>query len=496
MRDHTAPPLIGRERERQLLRDFAESEAPGASLGIVWGRRRVGKSALLQALVAEMGGFYHQAVRGSAAEALRDLSSDLGTALRLPAPVVLDSWPQAMETLLTVARERALPVVLDEFPYLLEHTPALDSVIQRLFAPQGASRLGTQARLILCGSSVSVMGRLLAGTAPLRGRAGLDLRITPFDVRASRVLHGQDDLSAAVSTFAVIGGVAAYARDMVMGDLPADGRDFNRWVCARVVSPGSPLLREIDLLLSEDPVTAKTRKLNLYHATLGAVAQGCHSWGAITRYVNTGGSSLQAIMDTLVASELVARVQDPIRTNRTLYHPVDPFLRFHYAIIRRHQGFGRMDTDTDALWQRVLPTFRSQVLGPCFEWMARDWTAHRAAPSTLGGLADHVGATVVQRPDDTPMELDVVVAADDGVRDGTDMPERRTVRAIGEAKVGELLDLPHLARLERARTALGARARDAKLLLFGAAFHPALSTAARARHDVELIDLPRLYFGE
>lgn len=496
MRDHTPPPLIGRERERLLLRSFAQSQTPGASLGIVWGRRRVGKSALLQALVAETGGFYHQAVRGSAAEALRDLSGDLSTALRLPAPVMLESWTQAMETLMAVARERPLPIVLDEFPYLLEHTPELDSVIQRLYAPQGTSRLGTRARLILCGSSVSVMGRLLAGTAPLRGRAGLDLRVTPFDVRASRLLHGLDDLSAAVSTFAVIGGVAAYARDMVMGDLPADSRDFDRWVCARVVSPGSPLLREIDLLLSEDPVTAKTRKLNLYHATLGAVAQGCHTWGAITRYVNTGGSSLQAIMETLVASELVARVQDPIRTNRTLYHPVDPFLRFHYAIIRRHQGFGRMDTDTDALWQRVLPTFRSQVLGPCFEWMARDWTAHRAAPSTLGGMADHVGATVVQRPGHAPMELDVVVASDDGFEDGADVPERRTVRAIGEAKVGEPLDLHHLARLADARAALGDRASDAKLLLFGTTFHPALSAAARERPDVELIDLPRLYFGE
>lgn len=489
-------PLIGRDRERAILRDFTDSAVPGATLGIVWGRRRVGKSALLQELVAETGGFYHQAVRGSGAEALRDLAGDLATALHLPAPLALDSWSQAMEALLGIARDRALPVVLDEFPYLLEHTPELDSVIQRLFAPQAPSRLGTQARLILCGSSVSVMGRLLAGTAPLRGRAGMDLRITPFDVRASRVLHGLDDLGAAVATYAVIGGVAAYARDMVMGDLPANAADFDRWVCARVLSPGSPLLREIDLLLSEDPVTAKTRKLNLYHATLGAVAQGCHSWSAITRYVNTGGSSLQAIMETLVASELVARVHDPIRTNRTLYHPVDPFLRFHYAIIRRHQAFARMDTDTGALWQRVLPTFRSQVLGPSFEWMARDWTTHRASSATLGGPADHVGTSVVSRAGDTTIELDVVVAADDGRVDGGDLPERRTVHALGEAKAGETLALHHLARLEAARDALGPRAADAKLLLFGATFDPAMAALAERRPDVELVDLPRLYFGD
>jgi hypothetical protein len=501
-------PLIARDRERALLADFVDDPRPGPALGIVWGRRRVGKSALLQALVAERGGFYHHAVRGSSAESLRDLAADLGEALGWPAAPALDSWAQAIELLLRVASDRPLPVVLDEFPYLLEHTPELDALIQRCFAPPGAPRASSQApsqgpsqgpsqaRLILCGSSISVMSRLLAGTAPLRGRAGLDLRVTPFDFRASRRLHGQEDLPTAVATFAVIGGVAAYARDMVMGDLPAHAGDFDRWMAARVLSPGSPLLREIDLLLSEDPTTAKTRKLNLYHATLGAVAKGHHSWSGITRYVNTGGSSLQAIMDTLVASELVTRLHDPLRANRPLYHPVDPFLRFHYAVIRRHPGFGRMDTDTAALWHRVGPTFRSQVLGPTFEWMARDWTERCAAPSTLGGTPDHVGPSVVTLPDGTTMQLDVVVAADDAYTDLADAPDRRTVRALGEAKVGETIGLSHLARLDMARDALGSRAATARLLLFGSRFNEALHTAVARRPDVELIDLERMYGGE
>ena len=87
-------------------------------------------------------------------------------------------------------------------------------------------------------------------------------------------------------------------------------------------------------------------------------------------------------------------------------------------------------------------------------------------------------------------ELDMVAAADGPT------PSRRIITAIGEAKAGEILSLRHLDRLERARTALGRRAADARLFLFGTAVDPALMTATSKRSDVEIVDLHRLYSGE
>jgi hypothetical protein len=94
------------------------------------------------------------------------------------------------------------------------------------------------------------------------------------------------------------------------------------------------------------------------------------------------------------------------------------------------------------------------------------------------------------------MQLDVVVAADDAHTHLADVPDRRTVRALGEAKVGETIGLSHLARLDMARNALGPRAATARLLLFGSRFNEALHTAAANRPEVELIDLERIYGGE
>lgn len=488
--------MIGREAEWNRLTEFANSGEPSATLGIVWGRRRIGKSFLLQELSEQMQGFYYHALRGSSGEALRDLGEHLGDHVGAVAPLALNSWDAAVDALLALGREREALVVLDEFPYLLGHTPALDSMIQRAYAPRAEARRGSRTRLVLCGSAMSVMGNLLTGTAPLRGRAGLDLRMQPFDFRTARRLHGIEDLMTAVASYAVIGGVAAYAREMVENDLPTSPADFDRWICRRVLSPAAPLFGEVELLLGEDPAVSKVRKPNLYHAALAGVALGNHAWSSLTSYVKIPGSSLHSIVSALTSASFIEEVQDPVRDNRPTYHPSDPLIRFHYAIIRRHRArLERHGVDREALWRGLVPTFRSQVLGPCFEAMARSWTTHLTSHDTVGGSPDHVGPTsltVTNRETGVAelREIDVLVAADDAAE-----PSGRSIRALGEAKVGERLTLRHVQRLEEARIALGDRAAGAKLLLFGSSFDEAAQASASERADLEIVDLERLYEG-
>lgn len=491
MNINALPDMVGRHVEWERLGEFAASGEPTATLGIVWGRRRVGKSFLLQSLSEQTGGFHYEAVRGASSEALRSFGERIGAYQKAAAPLAFDSWDQVIEALMTLGKERETVVVLDEFPYLLEHSPEIESIIQRAFGPRNPLRTTSQTRLILCGSAMSVMGKVLGGTAPLRGRAGLDLRISPFDYRVARELHGIDDLATAVRTYAVIGGVAAYAREMSENDVPAGPDDFDRWICRRVLSPAAPLFNEIQFMLSEDPATSKARKLNLYHAALAGVASGNHTWSSLTSYLRISGASLNPIMDALIGAEFVARINDPIRDNRAIYQPVDQMLRFHYALLRRHaERLSRHGADTRGIWRDLEPTFQAQVLGPCFESMARFWTTHFAARETLGGAPEHVGPTTLTLGDGRESEIDVVVAADDGAT-----PTQRTVHALGEAKVGQEFSLRHVERLEAARTALGPRAANAKLLMFGSAFDETVRDAVGTRADLEIIDLSRLYAG-
>jgi AAA+ ATPase superfamily predicted ATPase len=74
-----------------------------------------------------------------------------------------------VDALLDLGKDRPVPVVIDEFPYLVKANPELPSLIQQGLRPFGHARSATRTRLLLCGSALTVMGKLLTGTAPLRG---------------------------------------------------------------------------------------------------------------------------------------------------------------------------------------------------------------------------------------------------------------------------------------------------------------------------------------
>ncbi|HSJ24732.1 MAG TPA: hypothetical protein VK929_08705, partial [Longimicrobiales bacterium] len=202
-------------------------------------------------------------------------------------------------------------------------------------------------------------------------------------------------------------------------------------------------------------------------------------------------SNIAPSLNRLIATGFVLRHEDPIRARRPMYTLADPFLQFHYAILEPH-GLLLRDRDPLDLWaNRLAAVFDSRVRGPVFEEQARAWVRRYASDASLGAPPDHVGPSTVS-VDGKEHELDVVVAAAD---DGTEAAARSVV-AIGEAKAGETLTTRHVRQLERARAGLGTRAAEAKLLLFGSEFDEAVRVAAKRRHDVELIDLPRLYTGD
>ncbi len=132
--------MFDREWEWDALLRFATDPAEGATLGVVRGRRRQGKSFLLQALREAVGGFYYEALQGQEAESLRHFGARLAQFTGAPGRVAFDGWEEAVAVLLGLSSDAPLLVVLDEFPYLTPATPQLSSVIQAAFGPRAASR--------------------------------------------------------------------------------------------------------------------------------------------------------------------------------------------------------------------------------------------------------------------------------------------------------------------------------------------------------------------
>lgn len=484
------PELFDRESEWNDLADFASQGGPGTKLAIVRGRRRQGKSYLLRRLAQATDGFYYQAVEEEQSQALASFGRALGEYMRVPGGrLALDSWDDAFRALGEMPDNRGpRTVVLDEFPYLLSHSPELPSLLQRFIddSKDGPGSL----RLILCGSALSVMTRLLEGAQALRGRASVDIVMRTFDYRNAAEFWDIADPTTAFLVHAVVGGTPGY-RDLLPATPPKRRQDFAKWLAAGPLNPASALFREDDYLLTEERSLTDRQ---LYHSVVSAIAGGATSQGAIAQALEREQRAVQHPLRALEDAGFVIATDDALRSRRPIYRIADPIVRFHHAVTRRDLARFE-DRRTAEAWEDAQPRFRTHVLGPHFEDIAREFTFRFASPDTVGGTVATVAPAVVSdSKKKTQHEVDVVAV-------GRERKGSLPILALGEAKHTESKrTLGDLARLERIRDLVASKnpsAADAHLLLFSArGFDANLERDASCRPDVELVDLDRLYSGD
>ncbi|HEX6450229.1 MAG TPA: ATP-binding protein [Trebonia sp.] len=477
--------LFDREAEWQGLVSFAADGRPGATLGVVSGRRRQGKSYLLQALAATSGGIYFPALEVTEAVALRLFADELIRYTGKPVRPFRD-WLEAVPALFQLVADRPVPVILDEFPFLVKASPELPSVLQRELGP-GGSGTASRARLLLCGSAMSVMGGLLSGRAPLRGRAGLELVVQPFRYTEAARFWEISDPRLAVLVHAVVGGTPAYRREFIRDDTPASLDDFDDWVIRTVLSPQTPLFREARYLLAEE---TDIRDPSLYHSVLAAVAEGNATTGGIANYIGRKSNEVAHPLHVLEDCCLLLREPDLFRSGRVQYRIAEPLVTFYQAIMSRE--WARLEIgDAPSVWQGARARFLSQVVGPHFESICRDY-AITVDPDVFGGPPGEVGAGVVSDPlNRTQIQVDVAVLAP------AEHGRPRAILSLGEAKWDEVMSTGHLKRLKRARDLLAVKGYDTSRTVLacysGAGFGNDLQHAADDDARVRLIGLGQLY---
>ncbi len=479
--------VFNRDREWKALDDFATDGRPEATLGIVSGRRRQGKTYLLRSLAAATGGFFFEAVEATEAESLRMFSAALARRASSAAAFSFPGWEDALRYFLALANQGPVPLIIDEFPYLVKASPALPSLIRREIDSHGPSQGGgSRARILLCGSAMSVMGGLLAGSAPLRGRAGLEMVIKPFSYRDAARFWGVTDPGLAVRLHAIVGGTPAYRRQFVRDDAPAGPGDLDDWVVRSVLNPDRPLLREARYLLAEE---TDIRDPALYHSVLAAIAARNETWGGIANYIGRKAADIAHPLHVLEDSGLVAKEADVFRTGRTRYRVTEPLVTFYEAVMRPRWADLELGLGAE-VWSDARPTFGSQVAGPHFEALCREFVRAEAR-QVFGMPAGEVAWGTVADPENrTQIEVDVAVLGPAGPE------EPRRVMSLGEAMLGKVMGMRHLERLRRARALLtikGYHTAETMLVCYsGAGFDPALQAAGRSS-DVLLVDLDRLY---
>jgi hypothetical protein len=361
--------------------------------------------------------------------------------------------------------------------------------VQEAFRPLREQRVGSRTRLLLCGSAMSFMGRILSGSAPLRGRAGLELLVRPLEFRLAAEFWSITDPRLALQVNAVVGGTPAYRRGFARGDSPSGIEDFDDWVIRTVLNPETPLFREPRYLLAEEP---DLRDTALCLSVLGAVASGNATCDGFAGYLERKAADIAHPLTVLEDVGLLHRDADAFRDNRSTYRIAEPLIRFYHAVMRPVWDQLERPGNAVRVWRAARNRFAGNVLGSHFEQICRDWALFHAAPELYSGeLPATVGHGVVHDPGTgTDHEIDVAVVE---VVDGG----KPLLLAIGEAKWNDIMGQAHVERLRHVRDVIARNGRydtsRTRLLCFSGAGCNDKARMAAFSGDTALIDLRTLH---
>lgn len=296
-----------------------------SSFVVVYGRRRLGKSTLIKRVLAD-GDAYFLADR-SEEQHQRVLLAKVMTQVFPDFDKV--SYPD-WESLLRAINYRAtcrFTLCLDEFPYLVEQSPELPSVLQKLLDEKS---LGYN--IVVCGSSQNMMyGLFLDSTAPLYGRADVIMKLAPI-----RLPYIQEalklDSTRAIEEYAVWGGVPRY------WELRENNASLEEALWHNVLSVNGTLYEEPIKLFQDDVKdVVKTTTLMSY------VGSGANRLSEIAARCGEPATNLSRPLKKLIDLGFLEREVpfgiDEKNAKKSLYKIADPFMAFYYRFVVPNRSF-------------------------------------------------------------------------------------------------------------------------------------------------------------
>ncbi|MCI5065453.1 ATP-binding protein [bacterium] len=323
-----------------------------SGLIVVYGRRRVGKSALIDTLFRSIpDSVVSQAIEAAPSIQREQLFHDLNTTLRTE--LVPQSWEQLFE--LIDRHPRPLHICIDEFPYLVTSDPSVPSRFQR-WIDRTAKR---DLRLVLCGSSVRMMtSTTLSEDSPLFGRAQEIICLQPMGYK-DYCTFSQNDPSARESflLYSLLGGIPKYWQLVLPHETPIQA------ATRLFFTSGAYMNREPFRMLKDEKIEGISPL-----SVLEAIGRGAHRPREIAARMEVSQTSISKLLQLLLETSVIqkrTRFGDSERKTKIVHYRIsDPSVRFWFSVYSPHRS--RWEKYDEEFKTKLMTTHAGSILEDVF----------------------------------------------------------------------------------------------------------------------------------
>lgn len=374
---------------------------PGPSMGMLYGRRRVGKTALVREFAKDKRAIIHLGTGVPRAEELARLTRVMPSDVDLHGRTLV-GWEEAIRSIADAAKQIPLLLVLDEFPELRASDPHIEGKMRAVW--EEVITMESKLKILLTGSAVRTMWSIGEARYPLHGRFDFRLLIHPFRTgEVAPMLQGLKPAERAI-VWGICDGTPLY---LSWWDQNADlASNIEELFC----TSAAKMRNEAELVLATEGVADGLAK-----QVLSAIALGKNRHSEIVGIVPSE-RQVANVLDDLEKLRLVERVipiTDDVRAKhgRTTYRIADNFLAFWLSVVERSKReieLGNSAAAAQAICKRI-----DDYMGKRYEAAFLDYMWRQLAERAYGEDALRVGPFWTRGG--AQVELDAVVLTDDEI---------------------------------------------------------------------------------
>lgn len=390
--------FLGREMElRKMNRRYNKG---GLECIVIYGRRRVGKTALINEFTRDKPRIYFPALNTNAQGNLAGLSKAIHAYLNpgaVEAPVY-SSFDAAFQEISRIAKSERIIFVIDELPYLVKADDSIPSRLQYLLDHDwGDSRLF----LILCGSSMSFMEKeVLSEKSPLFGRRTAQFKLEPLSYLDSAKFHPELSFAENALIYGITGGVPHYINKL---DVRGHVREA---LLENLFDTSAYLFEEPENLLKQE-----LREPAAYNSIITAIAGGATRLNDISMKSGIDTPQCTKYIKVLMELGIVQKIEPVVDKSkrRNIYRIRDNFFRFWYRFVPANM-MADISGTMDRIYDSAVGSYLSDYMGLVFEDICRHYLIHYAdnLPVQISEIGEWWGTHPEKKKE---VQLDIVALA-------------------------------------------------------------------------------------